>query len=293
MSIQEKIHQIEKIIFKDPGNRGISSLFQPNSLQKSSELILNTPKSKKSFILTGFCCLTSSSETDGPLGSSLINAILNNLGFNTSLLTDPFSEKVVKASSKSDKVVIEKSYENFLEKNKEEDISFIVSCERPGRSLKNKDYRTMRAKNISNQNCNLDLLFPGENEKKSYLTIGIGDGGNECGTGNIYKEVQEKINFGYDICTDRFCDVLIMSGVSNWGALGLSASLVILNGDKKNMEYFIEECYYQREMLEKMIEAGSYDGVSGKGELSVDGMLFDKEHLDVTEKVVNIVKQCI
>ena len=246
MSNRNKISQIEEIIFQDPGNRGISSLFQPNSLQKSSELILKTPKSKKSFILTGFCCLSSSSETDGPLGSSLINSILNNLGFNTSLLTDPFSEKVVKASSKSDKIIIENSYENFLEKNNENDISFIISCERPGRSWKNKDYRTMKAKNISNQNCNLDLLFPGENEKKNYLTIGIGDGGNECGTGNIYKEVQKKINYGDEICTDRFCDVLIMSGVSNWGALGLSASLVILNGEKKNMEFFIEECYYQR-----------------------------------------------
>ena len=166
MLVHEKIHQIEKIIFQDPGNRGISSLFQPNSLLKSSELILKTQKSKKSFILTGFCCLTSSSETDGPLGSSLLNSVLNNLGFNTYLLTDPFSEKVVKASSKTDKVIIEKSYESFLEKNKENDISFIVSCERPGRSLKYKDYRTMRAKNITHQNCNLDLLFPGENEKK-------------------------------------------------------------------------------------------------------------------------------
>ena len=292
MSNRSRISQIEEIIFQDPGNRGISSLFQPNSLHKSSELILKTPKSKKSFILTGFCCLSSSSETDGPLGSSLINSILNNLGFNTSLLTDPFSEKVVKASTKSDKIIIEESYEDFLEKHKENDISFIVSCERPGRSLKNKDYRTMRAKDISNQNCNLDLLFPGENEKKNYLTIGIGDGGNECGTGNIYKEVQKKINYGDEICTDRFCDVLIMSGVSNWGALGLSASLVILNGEKKNMEYFIDECYYQREMLEKMIEAGSYDGVSGKGELSVDGMKFDKEHLEVIEKIVDIVKKC-
>ncbi len=292
MSAKEKITQIEEIIFKDPGNRGISSLFQPNSLHKSSELILKTLKTKKSYILTGFCCLSSSSETDGPLGSSLINATLNNLGFNNFLLTDPFSEKVVKASSNNGKIVIENSYENFLENHKESDISFIVSCERPGRSLKNKDYRTMRAKNISHQNCNLDLLFPGENETKSYLTIGIGDGGNECGTGNIYKEVQKKVNYGNEICTDRFCDVLIMSGVSNWGALGLSASLVILNGEKANMEFFIQECYYQRKLLEKMIEAGSYDGVSGKGELSVDGMKFDNEHLEVIEKVVNVVKQC-
>lgn len=292
MNINEKITKIESIIFTDPGNRGISSLYQPNSLQKSSEKILKTPKEKKSFILTGFCCLFPSSETDGPLGSSILNSTLNNLGFNNFLLTDSYSENVVKASSTNGKIVIENSHEEFLDKHDENDIAFIISCERPGRSLKTKDYRTMKAKNISNQNSNLDLLFPGENEKKNYLTIGIGDGGNECGTGNINKEVQKKIQYGDQICTDRFCDILIMSGVSNWGGLGLSASLVILNGDKKVMKLFIDECYLQRELLKKMIEAGSYDGVSGKGELSVDGMHFDNEHMEVIEKIVKVVKEC-
>jgi hypothetical protein len=292
MNISEKITKIESIIFTDPGNRGISSLYQPNSLQKSSEMILKTPKEKQSFILTGFCCLFPSSETDGPLGSSILNSTLNNLGFNNFLLTDSYSENVVKASSINGKIVIENSHEEFLDKHDENDIAFIISCERPGRSLKTKDYRTMKAKNISNQNSNLDLLFPGENGKKNYLTIGIGDGGNECGTGNIYKEVQNKIQYGDQICTDRFCDILIMSGVSNWGGLGLSASLVIMNGDKNIMNLFIDECYLQRELLKKIIEAGSYDGVSGKGELSVDGMHFDNEHIEVIEKIVKVVKEC-
>ncbi len=292
LNIKEKITEIENIIFTDPGNRGISSLYQKNSLQISSEKILKTQKDKKSYILTGFCCLKPSCETDGPLGSSLLNSTLNNLGFNTFLLTDSYSEKVVKASSKNNKIIIENSYEKFIEKNPENEISFIISCERPGRTLKYKDYRTMKANIINNQNSNLDLLFPGENEKKNYLTIGIGDGGNECGTGNIYKEVQKKINLGDEICTDRFCDCLIMSGVSNWGALGLSASLVILNGKKDNMEFFIKECYSQRDLLQKMIDSGSYDGVTGKSELSVDGMKFDNEHMDVINKVVKVVKEC-
>ena len=83
-----------------------------------------------------------------------------------------------------------------------------------------------------------------------------------------------------------------MSGVSNWGALGLSASLVILNGKKDNMEFFIKECYSQRDLLQKMIDSGSYDGVTGKSELSVDGMKFDNEHMDVINKVVKVVKEC-
>ena len=123
LNLKEKIIEIESIIFTDPGNRGISSLYQKNSLQKSSEKILKTPKDKKSYILTGFCCLKPSCETDGPLGSSLLNSTLNNLGFNTFLLTDSYSEKVVKASSKNNKIIIEDSYEKFLEKNPENEIS--------------------------------------------------------------------------------------------------------------------------------------------------------------------------
>ncbi len=289
--IKESISKIEEIIFQDPGNRGISSLYQQNNLYLSSLEILKTPKEKKSYILTGFCCLSPSCETDGPLGSSILNSTLNNLDYNNYLLTDSFSEKVIKASSKTNKIIIENSYEKFLEKNPEKEISFIISVERPGRSLKTKDYRTMKGNNISNQNANLDLLFPGEKEKKNYLTIGIGDGGNECGTGNIYKEVQKYINLGNDICTDRFCDYLIMSGVSNWGALGLCSSLVILNGDLNSKIFFIDECYCQKNLLEKIVSAGSYDGVTGKGELSVDGMLFDNQHLDVIENIVKVVKE--
>ena len=286
-----KINKIEEIIFKDPGNRGISKLYQPNNLYLSSLEILKTPRTKKSYILTGFCCIFPSCETDGPLGSSILNSTLNYLGFDNYLLTDSYSEKVIKASSKTDKIIIENSYEKFLEKNIEKDISFIISVERPGRTLKTKDYRTMKGKNINNQNCNLDLLFPGENEKKNYLTIGIGDGGNECGTGNIYKEIQKYIYLGNDICTDRFCDYLIMSGVSNWGALGLCSSLIILNNDYHSKKFFIDECYSQKKLLEKIISAGSYDGVTGKAELSVDGMMFDKEHSDIIEKIVNVVKE--
>ena len=114
LNINEKIAQIESIIFTDPGNRGISSLYQQNCLQISSEKILKTPKDKKSYILTGFCCLNSSCETDGPLGSSLLNSTLNNLGFNTFLLKNSYTKKVLKSSSQNNKVIIEKLYTQYL-----------------------------------------------------------------------------------------------------------------------------------------------------------------------------------
>ena len=47
----------------------------------------------------------------------------------------------------------------------------------------------------------------------------------------------------------------------------------------------------KKNLLEKIVSAGSYDGVTGKGELSVDGMLFDNQHLDVIENIVKVVKE--
>ena len=114
-----------------------------------------------------------------------------------------------------------------------------------------------------------------------------------CGTGNIYKEVQKYVYFGYDICTDRFFDYLIMTGVSNWGALALSSALVIMSQDYDAKQYFVKECYNQKQILKNIISNGGYDGVSGKAELSIDGMEFDNQHWDVIQKIVEIVKETL
>ena len=281
--------KIESVIFQDPGNRGIKGAFVPGVLYESSQAILSKSKYMPSYILTGFCCKGYNCETDGPLGSSVLCSVLRSLYYDTSILCDSTPERAVKAALNGNPILIENNYKNILKKN----ISFIISVERPGRTFKNEDYRTMKAFDISDRTCDLDKLFPNniDNFITKYLTVSIGDGGNEVGTGNILNYVMENVPMGRDICTISTCDYLIMSGVSNWGALGLAAALAIVSNNREAGRTFIETCNKQNELLKKMIEAGSYDGVSGQCIMAVDGMMFDQEHAQVNEAFISIIKE--
>ena len=127
-------------------------------------------------------------ETDGPLGSTILCSMLRKLGYNSNLLCDSYAEKVVKGGALDNPVIVANDASEIKGK-----ISFIISIERPGRSAKTKDYRTMTAKDITKVTAPLDFLFPNniDNNKKDYLTISVGDGGNEVGTGNIMNLIIE------------------------------------------------------------------------------------------------------
>ena len=288
--------KLESLIFKDLGNRGISSCFIPECLYNSAISIINSDKIKPSYILTGFCCMNGTCETDGPLGSVVLCSILKYMKYNTILLTDEYSNKVLSSIRDNNKILIVNDI--YQDNNKtlkkeflEENISFIISCERPALSEKNNMYCTMRAKNISNVTGNLDLLFPVNNNKKKYLTIGIGDGGNEVGTGIIKDKVKINVPMGVEICTNSYCDYLIMAGVSNWGAIALAASLSILSNDKNIGNYMINLIRKQSSMLDIILENGSYDGCSGEKVRKVDGMFCDNEHTLLNKEIIKIIQE--
>ncbi|OHT02719.1 hypothetical protein TRFO_30078 [Tritrichomonas foetus] len=295
---ENPIDIIEHVITIDPGHRGIDTMWQYGSLQKAADSILKQDRKIPSYVLTGFCCMFGRCETDGPLGSAILSSTLRDLRFNTFLLTDSFAEPVVKAAASevfAENALFNENKEKLVvsvdDPTKIVNISFIISIERPGRSRKTNDYRTMSARDITQCTAPLDLLFPqiGESQK-SYLTIGVGDGGNEVGTGNIADEVCKHVNHGDEICTSICADILIMTGVSNWGALALAAALVIVANDKTAAEKFINQCINQPNILKKMIDAGSFDGCTGKPELSIDNMKYEDDHLIVTNKIIAAVK---
>ena len=56
---------------------------------------------------------------------------------------------------------------------------------------------------------------------------------------------------------------------------------------------FVGECSKQGEILSAMVAAGSYDGCSGKSELSIDGMKFVDEHTLVTKQLIRVVEESV
>src|SRR5687768_15661338 len=86
---------------------------------------------------------------------------------------------------------------------------------------------TMKGRDISAHMQPAHLLF----ENPPCRTIGIGDGGNEIGMGKIAWNVINKNIPGGGLVACRIAtDYLIVCGVSNWGAYGLAAGVILLLG---------------------------------------------------------------
>ncbi len=111
------------------------------------------------------------------------------------------------------------------------------------------------------------------------LTIGIGDGGNEVGMGNIRDDVHRSIPFG-DVCAcpcqggiapEAEVDALVVAAVSNWGAYGVEACLAFL----ADLPEAMHDATLERLTLEAAADAGLMDGITGHVEPSVDGLRAD------------------
>ena len=101
--------------------------------------------------------------------------------------------------------------------------SLLISIERCGRT-KDDTYLNMRSRDISGQTARTDYLFDG-----SVPSVGIGDGGNEIGMGNL-EEIIAGVDTLPDLPTIATVDRLVIASVSNWGGYGLVAALSRLVG---------------------------------------------------------------
>ena len=196
-------------------------------------------------LTTGFCISEKYAETDGPPGTYFLSRTLEKLGFEPAVITDYPCSKL-------------------LETKKAKNPVCKISIERCGRNQNGK-YLNMKGVDISKLTEPIDSHFiePG------CLTIGIGDGGNEIGMGNLEKQISESLKISPCVIKTTH---LIISAVSNWGAYGLIKYLDVLTG-KSTFPSFDEV----KEYIEKIVALGAVDGVTGVREPSVDGFSLDIE----------------
>ena len=169
----------------------------------------------------------------------------------------------------------------------------VISCERGGPNEYGITHNS-QGKDISYGHCRSDLLFKAGYERQGRpVTIGIGDGGNEVGMGNIHDDLYKWLPHG-DVCCcgcgggiipETKCDVLISSTVSNWGASALAAALAIATGKQDAIAtYDVHE-----RALEGTAAAGFIDSPTGEVTTRVDGM--DKlVHLSIAEQLAQIAR---
>lgn len=301
----DRITRLESICSQDVG-RGIESLVKAakGGLLGAARSIAEHPCPNVA-IMTGFFMPYGnppSPETDGPIGSALLAATLLEVGISVRIVTDSLCYQTVKtaviAAGVSSKIPFDivavgevkenqHSVASLLEfwKSLASPVSHIISIERPGPG-KDDIVRNMRGEDVTAYTAPLHLLF----ESEKIITVGIGDGGNELGMGNIPREViANSVRHGEEIACRIKCDYLIVCGVSNWGATAILLALSLLRSDWKatiikklnpEVEFHILETLTNQSL--------AIDGIKRIPSLSVDNLSWEF-HAEILKKAIGIV----
>ncbi len=260
---------IAHLINTDVGRRGVLRLYLEyrrdnfNFLQKSARLLLDN--CERTLIITGFGVPPHFiPETDGPPGALAIYRAVEALGGRAEILTYPEVEKAM-----------EPLHVEFVRKPEPEDYSLVVAVETPGRAEDGK-YYSMSGVEVKREGFDEKVM----NARDAGIpTIGIGDGGNEVGMGNIHGLIKRHIPHGERIASTVEVDGLVLSAVSNWGAYGLVAEASVETG--KNLL----RDWNEGAVVQLLTKGGLIDGVTKRREPSVDGI-----DLKVHEAIVELLK---
>lgn len=253
---------IESIILQHP-QRGMDILaphMSESFCRDAAEYLYALPRGKV-LLATGFY-VRGFAETDGPAGVWAVANALKEIGFTPVIVTDTFLEGVFESCG------FETEYFPFDGGEKEADALLakhspvcLFSLERCGRTEEG-DYVNMLGLSIREHTAPVDELF-----NRAYgkiPTIGVGDGGNEIGMGNLHDIVKSELSCAPSAVK---VDKLIIATVSNWGGYGFTAYFSLF--EKKMLVPSFEE---QQEFLEMARKAvNCIDGVHCEHTLTEDG----------------------
>lgn len=238
-------------------------------------------------------------ESDGPPGAIALARALN-LAFKAKpiLITEEKSKEILLAALNAAEmrhVAVEELAKKYTERavaimsfsfefdrarEEAEEIlkkyspSLIIAIEKPGKNSKG-EYHTMKGLNISQFHMKIEPLID-EANRQGVLTIGIGDGGNEIGMGNIKDAVEKYVPYA-KICqcpckggtaAESKVGLLVTASVSNWGAYGIEACIEVIT----EKEGVLHGPQLEEAMLKSLFEAGAVDGASCQNKPLVDGI---------------------
>ncbi|QDU64917.1 hypothetical protein Pan216_58110 [Planctomycetes bacterium Pan216] len=250
--------QIEAIIARDPGHRGIAPLLLPGSVAAAAHSLVDA---EHVLLITGFFIERAGAcETDGLGGTAALRHALSALDVPTIIVSDRFCEPVMRAAGFDDMVLYPDAFPLVRAP------SHGVAIERVGRH-QDGTYRSMRGTDITAMTGPVDELFldPGDS-----ITIGIGDGGNEMGMGKVRERVIDSIPRGPQIATIVPAHHLLVAGTGDWGAWGLVAGLSLVVG--RSLLPSVEQA---RGWLDRFVAAGAVDPFSLVAEARVDGLSWE------------------
>ena len=266
---------IDHLLALDPGSRGIAGFFVRGGAAAAARALA---RGKRVMITTGFSLGPGLPETDGPPGAASLGRALRLLGKPVTFVTDavavPPLEAALKALGEPVSIltfhashapgVAEAVARRLLA---EHAPTHLVAIERPGRA-RDGDYRSARAESVRDWNGPLDALFLVR--ARGRATIGVGDGGNEIGMGNVHARIVRGSALFRSIASVVKVDHLVVAGTSNWGAYGIVAELSRLAGRD-----LLHSAGDERAMVQACVDAGAVDGITRRREPTVDRLPLD------------------
>ncbi len=252
---------IEDIILRY-SHRGMDLLrpyLPPFFCREAAESILSWERG--TVILTTGFYVAGHAETDGPPGTMVLAKALEILGFSPVILTDLACDRFFEPEG-LDVIYMPFGKDDGFARRTLNSLHPVgmISVERCGHD-ESGDYINSRGESVERHTAHTDALF--EEAYGTIPTIGIGDGGNEIGMGNLAEIIEEKLDIG--VCRVK-TDHLVIASVSNWGAYGIAAYLQQLSGIRLFPELAFVEGY-----LERTVALGSVDGVIRRNICGVDG----------------------
>ncbi|MEE8465722.1 MAG: DUF4392 domain-containing protein [Dehalococcoidia bacterium] len=262
---------IEDIIL-DHDKRGMLALrpyLPPDFCSQAARFIMEKTgyddQSGGVIIVTGFyVVMAGKPETDGPPGAIAIGEALKALGRRVTYVSDEYTTPVLRRYANGSEVIefpiedVAASKVHAAAILEQVQPSLLISIERCGRTRED-TYLNMRYVDISPHTARLDYLFDSD-----IPSVGIGDGGNEIGMGNL-AEVIPTVDSLPDYPAVNQVDRLVIASVSNWGGYGLVAALSRIDG--RNLLPSVES---ETAMLHGMVDAGVVDGTTGDAVPTVD-----------------------
>jgi hypothetical protein len=262
---------IEDIIL-DYDKRGMLALrphLPTDFCEQAAQYVVDHPG--HTLIVTGFYVLMAGKpETDGPPGAVAIGNALQSLGRKVSYVTDACTAPVLRQWAGEAEVIefpvagVEESKRHAAGLMARLRPDLLISIERCGRNS-NDEYLNMRGRSITHETARVDYLFDG-----SVPSVGIGDGGNEIGMGNL-AEVIPSVDSLPDDPAIAEVDRLVIASVSNWGGYGLIAAISRLTG--RNL---LPSAEAEGRMVQGMVAAGAVDGTTGDAVPTVDNFSMEE-----------------
>ena len=291
---------IDQILALDPGHRDIAAFSNPGAALDAARALR---RARRVLIVTGFTVEPDMPETDGPPGAAVLGRALRQLGAHVTHVTDPANVPLVEAALKTldepaGVAVYPADAGGAARLLAAERPTHLVAIERPGRNRAG-DYLNMRGDSVAAWNAPMDELFlcSGDREHGSHrggpekgarrprvrgqpvpsgkaltrpVTVGIGDGGNEIGMGNVRRRLARLDALRARIASVVPVDHLVVAGVSNWGSYGVVAALGRLAGLD-----LLHTPEVERRLIQACVSAGACDGVTRRREPTVDSLAAD------------------